>query len=190
MPSFVIHLAVGQEYMRKHPKEIKEKRNFVKGVIAPDLDESFTNIEKNKAKSHYGIWGNYNVITQIDKFLKDKSINTNLEYKKGYFLHLLTDHYFYNIDFNNEYLQIQKNKDNFYFDYDCLNRELIKKYQLDEYSMKDIKKFINFIEDKPKYLEFDKIVKFIDKMSSFSIDEKMKIIEENGMEGINNEHKN
>ena len=36
MPGFVIHLATANEYIRKHPNEIKNKADFINGSIAPD----------------------------------------------------------------------------------------------------------------------------------------------------------
>lgn len=43
MPGFVIHLAIGEEYARK--KDIKDKNQFLMGIISPDLYD--------KEKSHF-----------------------------------------------------------------------------------------------------------------------------------------
>ena len=92
-----------------------------------------TDIEKDKSKSHYGKWGNGDSTTNINQFLLDKNVDIKKDYWKGYFLHLLTDYYFYHIDFNRENEQALKNKETFYYDYDCLNKELRKKYlQIDK----------------------------------------------------------
>ena len=72
MPGFTIHLAVGKRYIEKHKKQIKNENDFMKGTIAPDLDKDFSQIEKNKSKSHYGKWGQGNLITNIDEFLAYK----------------------------------------------------------------------------------------------------------------------
>ena len=37
MPGFIIHLATANEYIRKYPKDIKNKSDFLEGSIAPDL---------------------------------------------------------------------------------------------------------------------------------------------------------
>ena len=177
MPGFVIHTAIGAEYIKKHPNEIKEQSQFFKGILAPDL-KSIKNGE-DKSKLHYGIWGKYQTITYIDEFLKDKKVDMKKDYWKGYFFHLLTDHYFYNIDFKDEHSQIKNNKDTFYKDYDCLNKDLIKKYNL--INIDEFKEYIFFINEQPKYLNLEKIIKFIDKISSFDIDKKIKTIEKNGM---------
>ena len=47
MPGYIIHLAVGNEYIKNHPTEILDKDKFIDGVIYPDL----TN---DKSKTHYG----------------------------------------------------------------------------------------------------------------------------------------
>ena len=107
MPGFTIHLAIGEQYIKKHKEEIKNKKEFIKGIIAPDLNEKMTDIEKNKSKSHYGKWEEYSATTNIEQFLKDKNVNVNEDYWKGYFLHLLTDYYFYNIDFLKESKEIR-----------------------------------------------------------------------------------
>ena len=67
MPGYAIHIAIAQEYIKKHPKEVINKEEFLKGTIAPDL-------ESNKNKSHYGNWGNYKIDIYLDKFLKDTKI--------------------------------------------------------------------------------------------------------------------
>ena len=37
MPGFVIHIAVAKEYINKHKNEIKDEKEFLNGVVAPDL---------------------------------------------------------------------------------------------------------------------------------------------------------
>lgn len=44
MPGYVIHLATANEYMKKHPNEIKNKNGFLLGTISPD----FTTKEKRR----------------------------------------------------------------------------------------------------------------------------------------------
>lgn len=185
MAGFIIHLAIGEQYIKKHKEEIKNKNEFINGIIAPDLDEKMTDIEKNKSKSHYGDWKDNKTITNIDKFLKDKEVNMGKDYWKGYFLHLLTDYYFYNIIFHKEYMQSLENNEKFYYDYDCLNGELIKKYkELEKYKVEQIKKYIDILKEKPKYLKLDKVILFIEKISDFDIGKKVEIIKEKGMEGL------
>ena len=93
MPSFVIHIAIANEYLKKHKNEILNKQEFIKGAIAPDLNEIFTGISENKSKTHYGKWGKFDTITRIDLFLKDNNVDITKDFWKGYLLHLLSDYY-------------------------------------------------------------------------------------------------
>ena len=184
MASFTIHLAVGEQYINKHKNEIKNTEQFMKGIIAPDLNAEMTEIEKDKSKSHYGTWGNYILFSNIDEFLADKKVDVKNDYWKGYFLHLLTDYYFYQIDFYEETQQTKKEQTKFYHDYDCLNKELKNKYSIDKYITKSIRKYMNILDEEPKYLKTEKIIDFIEKVSNFDIETEVKIIEEKGMEGL------
>lgn len=183
MPGFTIHIAVAKQYLNKHKGEIINEEDFIKGAVAPDLDETLSEISKNKNKSHYGTWHILPVVTNIDMFLNDSYVDINNDYWKGYLLHLLTDFYFYNKIFLNECLKMKNNNDNIYYDYDCLNNNLIEKYQI--IIFENIKKYVNFIEGTPKYLDKDKIISFIEKISNLNLDDQIKIILEKGMEGLN-----
>ena len=184
MPGFTIHIAIGKEYIRKHKGKVQDELKFIKGIIAPDLNEEKNEIAKNKSITHYGNWGKYKVTTNIDEFLKDEKVNIKDDYWKGYLIHLLTDHYFYNKYFKQEYMDMKNNKGKFYYDYDCLNFNLIKKYDIQ--ILDNIKKYmiINQNDDKPKYLKEDKIINFIDRISNINLEDEIKTIEKNGMEGL------
>ena len=61
MASFNIHLAVGIRYLEK-TKSIKNKREFFKGIIEPDL-------VKDKKISHYtGIFDKQDLLKYLSKF--------------------------------------------------------------------------------------------------------------------------
>ena len=186
MAGFAIHLAVGEQYIKKHKDEIKNEKEFIKGIVAPDLNEKMTDIEKNKSKSHYGEWKKYNSTTNIEQFLIDKEVNIREDYWKGYFLHLLTDYYFYNIDFLKESKEIEKAEDSFYYDYDCLNQNLIEKYKINNRinQVLIVKKYMNMILGNPEYLDINKVIGFIEKLSDFDIETEIKIVKEKGMEGL------
>lgn len=179
MAGFMIHLAIGKRYIEKHKLEIENEEEFYRGIIAPDLYEGNY---KNKSESHYGMWGDYQAITNIDEFLKDSKVDMSKDYWKGYFVHLLSDYYFYQKDFCNEYSEIIKNRDKFYSDYDCLNKELIEMYDIPK--LDNINNYINYIERQPRYLKRDKVVEYIEKVSDFNIKDEVKIIKEKGMEGL------
>ena len=57
------------------------------------------------------------------------------------------------------------------------------KYDIKIYN-KYIIKQVQYINDKPKYLKYDKIIDFIEKISDFNIQETIDIIKEKGMEGL------
>ncbi len=182
MPGFTIHMAVAKEYIKKHENEIKNEDEFIKGVIAPDMNENLDGSAEDKSKNHYGKWGKYEVTTYIDEFLKDFTIDMRQDFWRGYFLHLLTDHYFYNKHFKKEHQEMVKNNDRFYYDYDCLNKSLIERYQI--HVLDNIKKYMNMFDDKPKYLIETKVIDFIEEISSMDIQDKTEIISQKGMDSL------
>ena len=182
MAHVAVHEIIANRYIQKHLGEIKDTNEFIKGSIAPDLNEQLTERRKVKDDSHYGKWSNGNVETKIDEFLEDKQVKMKQDYWKGYFLHLLTDHYFYNKQFNKEFKEIKKNKGNLREDYDYIFEKILKKYKitLSNYT----NKYVNIKDGNPKYLKLDKILDFIEKMSNIDIKNKIEIIKQKGMEGI------
>lgn len=188
MPSLVIHMAIAKSYFNKHKYQIKNEEEFIKGSIAPDLDETKTQTCKDKSKSHYGRWNVFPVETNIDKFLNDSIVHIEHDYWKGYLLHLLTDYYFYNYIFKDEFLKSKYNNDNFYYDYDCLNSKLIYKYNIPLY--KNIEKYMICVNGTPKYIDINKLMNFINRISDLNLDCQIKTIYEKGMEGLINEYKN
>lgn len=185
MPGFTIHIAVAKEYIKKHNGEIQNEEEFIKGSIAPDMNEDMSNKCSNKSLSHYGKWGNGNSYTNFTLFLQDDKVNLKQDYWKGYFLHLLTDYYFYNEYFKIEHENALKIGDAFYNDYDCLNKLLINKYKIkiNENIQKNIQKYMNFLDGKPKYLTENKTVNFIEGMAEINFNEQIEIIKQNKMEG-------
>lgn len=172
MPGFTIHIAVAKEYIKKHKDEIKNEEEFIKGIIDPDYI-SLKNPLKDKNKTHYGKWGKEETEINMDKFLEDPKTNMNTDYFKGYFLHLLTDHYFYNKYFRKETDEEIKNKDGFYYDYDCLNERILKKYEI--VLIEEIKMYMKSIKGTPKYLKPEKVVNFIEEMSNINLKEQEEI---------------
>ena len=182
MPGFIIHIAVAKKYIEKHKLEIKNEEDFIKGTIAPDMNVNLDGPAEDKSKTHYGKWGKYEVTTYIDQFLNDSNVDISKDFWKGYFLHLLADHYFYNKVFYEEHQKIIENNDRFYYDYDCLNKLLIEKYEIQV--LDNIKQYMNIYDKKPKYLSESKVINFIEEISNINIQDKIKIIKQNGMEGL------
>ena len=52
MPSFTMHIAIANEYIRKHKNEIKNIKEFVKGNIYPDF---FALIASNAVASAFAL---------------------------------------------------------------------------------------------------------------------------------------
>ena len=184
MPGFTIHIAIAKQYMKKHEQEIKDEQEFIKGAIAPDLNEEMNGNAEDKNKTHYGKWGHYEVVTNIDEFLKDSKADMQQDYWKGYFIHLLADYYFYNDEncFKKEYEEMKKNNDKFYNDFDCLNKVLMEKYQVEP--LECVKKYMRMYDGDPKYLKKFKMMDFIEKISDKSINETSEIIMQKRMEGL------
>ena len=176
MPGFTIHIAIAKEYAKKHEKEMKNIDEFIEGTIAPDYIP-IENKNISKSETHYGIWGDWSKDNQeihLDAFLQDEKVDLSREYWKGYFIHLLTDDYFDRIYFREEAKQAKENQDTFHNDYDCLNAEIIKRYHVEV--MEKIEKYMNEINEKPKYLKLEKIIQFIEEVSNIDLQQQTEII--------------
>lgn len=171
MPGYMIHIAVAKEYSQKHKKEITNRQEFLEGTIAPDL-------EANRNKSHYERLDKSGM--NLNKYLEERGENLISDFEKGYFLHLITDEIFYYNEFKEETKQCNKIQEGFYHDYDCLNKEMVKHYEIKEVPEK-AKKYMKVIEDGiPKFLQKDKIYNFIDTISKIKIQEQIQSINETG----------
>lgn len=157
MPGYVIHIAIAQEYLKKHNK--KYSQDFIHGVVFPD----FTT---DKSETHYGKSPAY---TNLKKFLIHNHINS--DFQQGYFLHLVTDYLFYNY-----YVENFK-KPQIFDDYDCTNDFLIEKYNV--ILFKEVKDKIFFKSGIPKIFTLPSICKFIDETSSQTLEEIEKEINNN-----------
>lgn len=175
MPGFVIHIAVAKEYINKHKNEIKDEKEFLNGVVAPDL---IPKLNKNitKSESHYGKKGFGDIEAHLDLFLADPKVDITKDYYKGYLIHLVTDNEFYLNYFKNETQKVMNNKDSFYYDYDCLNETIMEKYKIERPNDENINKYMNYIIGNPKYLNKEKVLEFIEKVSQISIEERLKNI--------------
>ena len=148
MAGFVVHLAVAEEYIRKHGN-IKNHDEFTFGAIMPDLYE-------NKKASHYGIKTSK---PNLKKYLNENKLDSELS--KGYLLHLITDYLFYN-----HYLEFFS-KD-IYNDYDITNSELINEYNIVIPSI--IKSQIFFKEGNTKVMSIDLAKRVINEVSDLELD--------------------
>ena len=149
MPGYVIHLAIAQEYLRKHNK--KKSEDFILGSIEPD----FTT---DKTKTHYGKSPAY---TNLKEYLENNKIDD--DFKQGYFLHLFTDYLFYNYYLN------EIRKPQIYEDYDVTNKTLIEKYKID--LPEKVKDKIFFKNGNPEILTVKLACKVIDEVSEYTLEE-------------------
>ena len=158
MPSFVIHIAVANEYFKKHNMK-EEKEEFIKGTIKPDFTD-------NKLITHYEErLGNVN----LKEFLETNEIKSSFD--RGYFLHLVTDYLFYN-HYLDKYL-----KHDMYNDYYILNKDIVEKYNV--LPREEIKKYMTYKEGKTKVLSLELICKVIDEVSSLDLDEVAREVKNN-----------
>ena len=100
MASLILHEIIGELYCEKN--NIPDKEDFLSGNIAPDIlptDKEANHYTSKKSFTTYldAIKGRVN----LSNFCRVDNINTS--YKKGYFLHLVTDYIFYErLIINNE----------------------------------------------------------------------------------------
>lgn len=158
MPSYVIHLAVAEEYLRKNKKEKVEYEQFIKGVIYPDSTT-------DKSQTHYGRCSSE---SNLFKFLQENELESS--FNRGYFLHLLTDYLFYN-------KCIEYWSRDIYNDYDILNERLKNEYRV--VLPKETMNCVHFErKSELKILSLPIVEEFIDKVSCLDIDNIAKEVEE------------
>ena len=181
MASAIIHLAVAKKYLENHASENKE--DFILGTIAPDINmsnigEYINGVTEDKNSYHFGL--NYqteNIIEYMKKkvdfslFFQSNDINTS--FLRGYFLHLLCDHTFYDENINNEKLNSLSYEEALkvgYNDYDLITGKIVSKYNLEiPESLKDI--FSRKGTGKLEILNEDKVYEFIDRMINVNLEE-------------------
>jgi len=160
MAGYVIHLAVAREYIRNF--KVKDEEEFIKGTLAPDLLSTDT-----KQLTHYSDTTSSEV--NLKKFIDSNTLHTS--YIQGYFLHLIVDYLFYN-----KYFTVRSKE--IYNDYDILNEEIIKLYNLD--IPEEIKDVVQFKTGELQVLDKEKVYKLINEISRKSLKEYKKEIKRMG----------
>ena len=128
-------------------------------VIHLAVAESYIKKHEDDIKD-YTHYGEKSSKTDLKAFLEDNKIDN--DYNKGYFLHLVTDYIFYNK------LLKYFSKD-IYNDYDILNEKLQKKFNVT--LPENIKDKVFYKEGKTKVLKLENIIKFIEDVSDYKLDE-------------------
>ena len=155
MAGYVIHLAIGEEYIRRYKDDIKNKEEFLKGITDPDR----TNDNK---KAHYG---EKDSIESLKNYISIHDKELEKDYIKGYFLHLFTDYIFYGKYFA---------RGHYYDDYDRTNKLIIEKYNVKV--PKELEKFAKFADEEPEHLKYHLIYEIIELSIKNSIKENIEKI--------------
>jgi hypothetical protein len=183
MPSFQMHLAVSKKYLQKNEGQITNIKEFFNGTIAPDLTD-------DKMKTHYSlppVEGDFisNIQNKVDVNQLFKLPIDN-DFEKGVFLHLLTDYIFYNYYFTTEFLKNTTHDDfsaNLYASYDFTTKWLDDTYGFSnietDFNEQMKQSIIDLRTRRPDILsagkniltDTDKLVRFIDFVSSFDLQE-------------------
>lgn len=135
MASAIIHLCIAKEVNKVLGMD--EKLLFL-GTIAPDISKQ---IGQSKEISHFLDHSNEDDIPNIDRFLKKYEAELGHPFEMGYFIHLLTDKYWFR-DYVYNYIERYASesgkkdltysalKQLIYDDYTNINIDLIDKYGL------------------------------------------------------------
>lgn len=166
MASAVIHLCVAKEVN----KYLKMDENMILlGSIAPDISKQ---IGQTKEISHFLDHTNEDDIPNIDRFLSKYKSELNKPFEVGYFIHLLTDKYWFRDYIYNYIERFTKNatkkkitytaiRDVIYNDYTNINIDLIDKYNL---PLDIFQNEIEYPNSKIKEIPIDKLPIITEKM--------------------------
>ena len=135
MASAVIHLCIAKEVNKYLNMNLNE---LLLGSIAPDISKQ---IGETKEISHFLDHTNEDDIPNIDRFLQKYRTELDKPFEMGYFIHLLSDKYWFRDYVYNYIERYTKNnskkkitytalRDLIYNDYTNINISLIDKYML------------------------------------------------------------
>lgn len=135
MASAIMHLCIAKE-VNKYLQ--MDERYLLLGSIAPDLSKE---LGETKEISHFLDHSNEDDLPNIDRFLKKYRQELNNPFTMGYFIHLLTDKYWFRDYINNYISRYTHDKEKktltysairsvIYDDYTNINIDLIDHYNL------------------------------------------------------------
>ena len=145
MPSYMIHLAVAKKYLETHKE--KDPCTFYAGVMAPDVLE--------KPASHFGSCSSE---PGLSRFALEIGLDNS--YKRGYFLHLVTDYLFYNKHLSGFSKEI-------YRDYDVINSQICQRYGI--CPPRSVAHVVKFIDGNTTFLDKDRLFEFIESFESIDL---------------------
>ncbi len=166
MASAIIHICIAKEINKVLKMDEDE---LLLGSIAPDISKQ---IGQTKEISHFLDPSNEDEIPNIDRFLAKYKNDLSSPFTMGYFIHLLTDKYWFR-DYLYQYVErytkskhkkaltITALRDLMYNDYTNLNPDLIDAYNL---SLDIFYKDFKIPKTKIKEIPVDKLDILLDKM--------------------------
>ena len=172
MPGVIVHIIIADKYLEKNKDKKINRQEFIKGAIAPDLNENLDGVLKRKEKdiSHYNEGPSGDADINFKRFFNDVDITK--DYWKGYFMHLLVDYYFYNYDFKEEYREAKRKSDTLHDDWDAINKVIVPKYKI-EHINSFIDKFMQIKDIEGKYFNAEQIIEFIEKMKDLDLEQEL-----------------
>lgn len=182
MPGIVVHLAIANKYLENNNTKTINQEEFIKGSIAPDLNQTFdrTLSQEEKDLTHYNDGEKLQALVSAKRFFNDKKVNLSEDYWKGYFLHLFADYYFYNDVFAETYKKVIEANSSLYEDWDAINKTLIPKYNV-KHVNNYLDRYMNINDSEPKNFTTEEIIDFIEKVAQINIQEEIEILKENDM---------
>lgn len=166
MASSMIHLCVAKkvnEVLKMNPTMI------ALGSIAPDLTKQ---VGELKIASHFLDDNNEDSIPNVDRFYKKYKSELGKPFEMGYFIHLLTDKYWFR-DYIYRYIKDYKDKKNtkaqlsytalknlIYQDYTNINADLMDQYNIDLYMFENE---ITYPESKITEININKLNVIVEK---------------------------
>lgn len=166
MASAVIHLCVAKKVNEKLKMN---ERELLLGSIAPDLSKQ---VGEEKNKSHFLKGKEEDSEVNIKAFLDLYKSELNKPFEMGYFIHLLTDKYWfldYVYDFIDNYAEKELGKkvtytelkDLIYKDYSNINTELIDHYNI---SLDLFYQELDYLKSIIKEIPVDRLDLIVEKM--------------------------
>lgn len=183
MASFSMHLAIAKLYLKEHPEE--NEKEFIKGTLEPDMVASH-----EKGRTHYGL---HSAWSNPAKYLQENDRSMENSYKRGYFLHLLTDYLFYHylvdIDKMIDKHSVEKTIDGYTIesvdkqkldewiknqrnDFSILEGEIRNRYDIEKYIdmlPENIRKIMTKAEGELKVFERNSLFEFLEDMSKIDL---------------------
>ncbi len=172
MPSMAVHLAVANEFLKYN--KINDKKSFRQGVLEPDILGLKSQEEKEKA--HYTEPQTPNMTlkkrleTKVNlvNYFNDRKIDSDFEV--GYYLHLLTDYYFFSYFLfapNHKKIKTKKvNMRELYNDYEKIAKDMEQIFGVDNSSTPWAGLYQ---EGEPTFFTKQEICDFVEKCSKIDI---------------------